>query len=1826
MTTLRRIAISATVIASSSLLYIFSPSASEPSAVGHQEAISEVIRENSINKIIEHNDEKTSAWAAGELIIKFKSSLDESIIKEHFKDSGFSLAQNLSNTDNLWLVEFDNSITVKDALVKLKDFEDIIHYAERNMIGSINSIPSDPYYDSQWSLTNESDTDIDAPELWEIYPNPSEVIIGVIDTGIDYAHEDLSSNVWVNPNEIPSNGIDDDGNGYIDDIYGIDAHNQDSNPLDDHNHGTHVSGTIAAQSNNNYGISGIHKNAKIVSCKAFDANGFGSISSAITCLNYFKALKLAGNKIVVTNNSYGFSEFSQAFMDAVQQNIDAGIGLVAAAGNDSTDLDVYTSFKQYPSLFEINEIINVASIEESGGLSYFSNYGAGQVDIAAPGSSIYSTIVNGYAYMSGTSMASPHVAGAYAIIASHSYDLTVSEIKQVILDDAKPLDALIGKVSNGTTLKLSTPRIDSDNDGIPDYWEDLHSLNKNEASDALLDSDEDGLTNLEEYENQTNPSLSDSDGDGLTDGEEVNTHNTNPNSADSDQDGLNDYIEINTHNTDPLNSDSDNDGLSDYAEINIHQTDPNLADTDEDGESDGKEIEFGYDPNDPDSRPVILSKFEYGFDTALHSNWSKPEAAEHTWEILTLENGQKVLSPTEISEYKDTSISLKAMVEQGHLKFTYIDYTYYCCKYLNLYINNSESYLGTTTSTVEKVAIRDIPEGSLDLTFEYEISSLYSNTDRDKIWIDDIRYLASEVDTDKDFMDDSWEIDNGLDPANSDDGTEDLDGDLVSNEDEFWAGTNINNVDSDNDGMDDGFEIKYGLNPLDNTDAAGDLDEDSINNLEEFNLGTQPNNPDSDNDGLSDANEINTHLTDPTNLDSDADGYADGFEINSSTDPLDSDSVPDGIRKFSYDFESGDMSDWTNNEESMGWSISSEDSARGRFALKSDLTQTSDFSEILVSKVTDQGQFSLSYKNLSQSYAGINGSLNEINFSSANSWQSLTINVNQGLNDFTLKATASGSFSPSDVLYIDEIRFLSTAIDRDGDLMMDTWERSHGLNDAYRSDGYSDNDSDGLKNIDEYWAGSDPTNGDTDADGLGDLWEYSNALNPADASDATHDNDEDGLNNIQELEYGTHPLKSDSDSDGLSDYEEIFTYLTDPTTLDSDNDGLNDHDEIHHYLTDPLNTDSDEDGADDGHEVVVGLDPNDPESKPIPVSLLNISFEDGNIPHGMVNQLHNDVDWQVIKGSAYHGESSLKVNFSDENQKSSIILKRYFESGRLYIHRSTKSANLSIKLDNAQAPNIESDYFYETTYPVEEGVQEIIFTATNYSSTNSYAMLDAIWFIADSQDTNYNNTPDDWESAQNLTSYDEDNDGMSNFYEYWFGTDPHILDSDLDGMPDGWEFTNRLSPSLSSDKNLDPDGDGVSNILEFTHGSKPNQSDSDYDGLSDFLEIFTHGTDPSQRDTDQDSLSDKQEITTYYTDPKKVDTDGDFAADNIEIQLGNSPINAADSPPYYYGQVFDFESGSLPLYWTNQYSFHLSNRNTIAGDWSLVSRKGYSSSYDFNALFVKGQLSLDYKIINPNSNSYIQLRTNNITSTETALQGSISIEIEKGYFNTRIYFYGRDDDAHVIIDNIRFTPADTDNDGMPDFWEINEGLDPLNSNDGSTDSDNDGLTNAEEYQHGTNRLLADTDNDGLPDLWETSKGTKALLADDHEDYDLDNLNNLEEWAEGTDPLRWDTDDDGLSDSWELEHGLDPLVKNYFDTEPETPSEPETPTEPEEPVLPDTDRSVEEPISPPETKITTRSNQEASGGSLGHTILALLGLLLTIRRTPKRVYKVRNIIK
>ena len=391
-------------------------------------------------------------YKPGELLVRFAPGSNGRPKSHHERIQilnslgGAVTKRNFKIVPGLSAVKLPPSMTVEQALQRFNRASGVLYAQPNYQLKALSTFPNDPRFNELWGMHNTGqtggieDADINAPQAWDLATGSREIIVAVIDTGVDYTHPDLAANMWVNQQELDGDpGVDDDDNGYVDDIYGYDFINDDSDPMDDHSHGTHVAGTIGAVGDNGEGVAGVCWNVRIMALKFMNPCGeyaCGWSDDAIACLEY--SVLMGAN---LSSNSYGGSGYEQAFKDAIDAAGAAGMLFVAAAGNgDQYGNPVNNDLTpHYPSSYVSENIIAVMATDHDDNQvinppTWSSNYGLTSVDVGAPGSSILSCkLGGGYKYSSGTSMATPHVAGACALVWSANPTLANSEVKDILL-------------------------------------------------------------------------------------------------------------------------------------------------------------------------------------------------------------------------------------------------------------------------------------------------------------------------------------------------------------------------------------------------------------------------------------------------------------------------------------------------------------------------------------------------------------------------------------------------------------------------------------------------------------------------------------------------------------------------------------------------------------------------------------------------------------------------------------------------------------------------------------------------------------------------------------------------------------------------------------------------------------------------------------------------------------------------------------------------------------------------------------------------------------------------------------------------------------------------------------------------------------------------------------------------------------------------------------------------------------------------------------------------------------------------------------------------
>ena len=397
-----------------------------------------------------------------EVLVRYRSNAKASAMAQVNASFGGSAVERLGDLG--WQrVKIPPGFSVEKAIAKLKKSE-LVQQVQPNFYYNLLTTPNDPdFVAGMYGMTK-----ISAPQAWDLATGSSTVVVADIDTGLRYTHEDLAANTWTNPGEIPNNGLDDDGNGFVDDVHGYDFRFNDPDPMDEvtgvGGHGTHTAGTIGAVGNNSIGVVGVNWNVKLMAIKIYSPGGTDTTSAMlVNAYNYVRMMKNRGVNIRVTNNSFsGCNEacgYDQATKDAIDALGDAGILNVFAAGNSNANNDTAAA-PSYPATYTSPSILSVAASDSTDNKPLFSSFGLTTVDLAAPGASIRSTYSRadsgflGYTNMSGTSMAAPHVSGAAALLSSLNPSLSAASLKATLMNTVDALPQWSSLVKTGGRLNV----------------------------------------------------------------------------------------------------------------------------------------------------------------------------------------------------------------------------------------------------------------------------------------------------------------------------------------------------------------------------------------------------------------------------------------------------------------------------------------------------------------------------------------------------------------------------------------------------------------------------------------------------------------------------------------------------------------------------------------------------------------------------------------------------------------------------------------------------------------------------------------------------------------------------------------------------------------------------------------------------------------------------------------------------------------------------------------------------------------------------------------------------------------------------------------------------------------------------------------------------------------------------------------------------------------------------------------------------------------------------------------------------------------------------
>jgi len=408
---------------------------------------------------------ETRNFGSPEVLVKFRSGVSQERIESiaaRFHDRIEDRIENIQGWEAI--DDLDNA----DAAATVAEYSQLaeVEYAEPNFEINLDEVgggplipilPHDPQFTDQWALANSGQrggkkgADISATLAWATTTGSDKVVVAVLDSGVDYMHEDLAENMWVRPESMSP--YQDNELGTIDDVDGFNAIDSTADPMDDNGHGTHCAGIIGAEGENNLGIAGVNWKVQIMPLKFMNAGGFGTTKDAIEAINYVIDRKKAGVNVRVISASWGSTQKSRALEEVIRKAGENDILFVAAAGNATTNND---RSPHYPSSYDLPNVISVAALDRNDQLASFSNYGLKSVAVAAPGVDILSTwLGNQYEEKSGTSMATPVVAGVAALIVAEHPRISVGDLRKKILDSTDPIVALKGKTVTGGRINAA---------------------------------------------------------------------------------------------------------------------------------------------------------------------------------------------------------------------------------------------------------------------------------------------------------------------------------------------------------------------------------------------------------------------------------------------------------------------------------------------------------------------------------------------------------------------------------------------------------------------------------------------------------------------------------------------------------------------------------------------------------------------------------------------------------------------------------------------------------------------------------------------------------------------------------------------------------------------------------------------------------------------------------------------------------------------------------------------------------------------------------------------------------------------------------------------------------------------------------------------------------------------------------------------------------------------------------------------------------------------------------------------------------------------------
>lgn len=407
-----------------------------------------------------------------EVIVRFKPGITRQAIETITTRMNDDVEDRIEAVEGLSVIEDEDNRSADEVVAQYRMLSEV-EYAEPNIQIKVDHDgagqhvhANDELFYKQWGLFNhgqdggKSGADISAMQAWATTKGSDEVVVALLDSGVDYTHPDLARNIWRRPGIIIAYQDEDlTPDGPIDDINGLNLLEDTGDPMDDNGHGTHCAGIIGAEGDNEIGVAGVNWNVKIMPLKFMDAEGVATVRDAIEAINYVINRKRGGVNVRVISSSWGSMAKSRALEDVIRKAGEEGILIVAAAGNASSDNDAQP---HYPASYDLNNVISVAALNRNDELTTFSNFGATSVDLAAPGEQIVSTwLAHGYQEKQGTSMATPFVSGVAALILAANPGISIEELRARLLKSVDPLPALKGKVATGGRINaekaLSSP-------------------------------------------------------------------------------------------------------------------------------------------------------------------------------------------------------------------------------------------------------------------------------------------------------------------------------------------------------------------------------------------------------------------------------------------------------------------------------------------------------------------------------------------------------------------------------------------------------------------------------------------------------------------------------------------------------------------------------------------------------------------------------------------------------------------------------------------------------------------------------------------------------------------------------------------------------------------------------------------------------------------------------------------------------------------------------------------------------------------------------------------------------------------------------------------------------------------------------------------------------------------------------------------------------------------------------------------------------------------------------------------------------------------------